>query len=465
MRGRLLIPALILLLHTPSFAQSNDGMIDFHQSVEAQIRQLEQRVGGDQRATKQAVVYRWLIQLYTMVERYDDAEQAYQKILAFFPSDLGTLNSYATFQIEVREDYEAAAKTLSDANAWAREIDETSVHRGTTLTIWAELELLRADNPRAIQLSKQALDLVGDDDRPRALRALGHGYANLEQFDEAADTFLELVAIEGGANRDDINTLLTLVPLTTTYSAEDVRDTVARAIEEEREHRHDRIRSTGGEVVVLTSADGAALEGTLRYESGKIGAVLFVPNIGSRRSIFTPYEQLLFIDGFTTLSIDLRGHGGSRADSLLSWDTLPTEHRDRLSDDVTAAFRHLSGLGYSDGDIAIVTEGLGSTVVEKALQRSQLRPAVVYLSPTFDPDDRELKNAIAFHGDSPVLVYFSSEDLSAMRSLTVFQDAGKHERLETRMFDDAGHGTEILQSEPPALDSLQAWLRRTLDGQ
>ena len=462
---RVTIAALALCLWAaPLPAQPDEGVIDFHQSVEAQIRQLEQRVGGDQRATKQAVIYRWLIQLYTMVERYDDAEDAYQKILAFFPSDLGTLNSYATFQIEVREDYDDAAKTLSDANAWAREIDETSVHRGTTLTIWAELELLRADNPRAIQLAQHALQLVGDDGRPRALRALGHGYANLERFDDAADTFLELVAIEGGANREDINTLLTLVPLSTTYSAEDVRETVARAIEDERGRRHDRVRAGGGEVVVMESSDGARLEGTLRHGADKIGAVLFVPDIGSRRSIYTPYEQLLYIDGFTTLSIDLRGHGGSRTDSLLSWDTLPAVHRERLSDDVAAAFRHLSGLGYADADIAVVTGGLGCTVVEKALQRNRLRPAVVYLSPTFDPDDRELTNAIAFHGDAPVLVYFSGEDLSAMRSLTVFQDAGEHEHLETRMFDDAGHGTEILQAEPAALDGLQAWLRRTLDG-
>ena len=65
MRGRLLIPALVLLLHSPSSsAQSDEGMIDFRQSVDTQIRQLEQRVGGDQRATRQAVIYRWLIQLY-----------------------------------------------------------------------------------------------------------------------------------------------------------------------------------------------------------------------------------------------------------------------------------------------------------------------------------------------------------------------------------------------------------------
>jgi len=463
MRGPLLIPALVLVLHSlPSYAQSGGGMIDFRASVEQQIQNLEQRVGGDQRATRQAVIYRWLIQLYTAVERYDDAEQAYQSILAFFPSDLATLNSYATFLIEIRVDYDAAAKVLNDANAWAREIDETSVHRGTTLTIWAELELLRADNPRAIQLATHALDIVGEDDRPRALRALGHGYANLERFDEAADTFLELVAIEGGANREDINTLLTLVPLTTTYSAQDVRDIVVRAIAQERERRYQRVRDSGGEIVTLESGDGTMLEGTLRHAAGKKGAILFVPNIGSRRSIYTAYEQLLFIDDFTTLSIDLRGHGGSRTDSLLSWDTLPAQHRDRLADDVASALQYLAGLGYGADAIAVVTEGLGSTVVEKALQRAQLRPAVVYLSPTFDPGDRELRNAIAFHGDVPVLVYFSREDLSAMRSLSVFQDSGQHAGLETRVFDDAGHGTEILRSNPAALESLQGWLRRTL---
>jgi tetratricopeptide (TPR) repeat protein len=459
------IPVLVVCLYAaPAPAQPDEGMIDFRASVEQQILQLEQRVGGDQRATQQAVVYRWLIQLYTMVERYDDAERAYRNILAFFPSDLGTLNAYATFLIEVRGDLDAAAKVLSDANAWARETDPTSVYRGTTLTIWAELELDRADNPRAIQLSKHALHLVGPDDRPRALRALGSAYANLERFDEAADVFLELVAVEGGANREDINTLLTLVPLTTNYSAEDVRVTVERAIEEERERRHERIRESGGTAVTITSADGAVLEGTLRDGEDKIGAVLFVPDLGRRRETYTPYEQLLFIDGFTTLAVDLRGHGGSRADSLLSWDTLTAEHRERLTDDVTAALRYLQGLGYEDDDIAVVTAGLGSTVVEKAMRRDGLRTAAAYLSPVFDADDRELVNAIAFHGNAPVLIYISSEDLGALRSLTVFQESGEHTRLETDMFRDAGHGSEILKAEPAALDGLQQWLRRTLGG-
>ena len=73
-------------------------------------------------------------------------------------------------------------------------------------------------------------------------------------------------------------------------------------------------------VVTVTTDDGVRLEGTLRRAQGP-GAVLLVHDLGSRRSVYAPYAQLFFIDDLTTLSIDLRGHGNSRSDSLSSHES------------------------------------------------------------------------------------------------------------------------------------------------
>ena len=215
-------------------------------------------------------------------------------------------------------------------------------------------------------------------------------------------------------------------------------------------------------MVELSSSDGVILEGTLRRAPGP-GAVLFVPDLRGSRLAYTPYAQLLFIDDITTLSVDPRGHGASRADSLLSYDDLSEYHRARLIDDIGTAYRHLRSLGFRDEHIAVVSEGSGCALVEKAMQEEKATPAVTHLSPEFDPRDRDLIHAITFHPDLPVLVFFSDEDIAAMRSTQIFRETRKRSQLRTRMLRDAGRGLDLFRRNQEALEEFQEWARRTIN--
>jgi tetratricopeptide (TPR) repeat protein len=456
----LLLAVIISTLHTPASAQW-DGYIDFEMSIDRQIARLEGMVGGDSAAYKQVVMYQWLIQLYTMRNQLDEVESCYERILAFYPGDVNTLNAYAVFLIVHRGDLEKAEQTLHDAHLWAKARDDRSLEIGTTLQLRADLMLQIEEPDRALAYAQKGLEYMGEYASPPLLRTLGRAYRNLDRFDEAGVVFLRLIALESGVNRDDINELKLFIDKTSTYKAEELNKLIAQAIDLEDGERRQNIKDQGGEVIELQTEDGVLLEGTLRRTDGK-GAVLFVHDLGARREVYTPYEQLFFVDDITTLSIDLRGHGASRADSLLSYAEMSNLNQDQTTEDVTAAMDYLYDLGYENDKITIVAEGYACGVVEKAMYRSRISPPVVYLSPTFDELDLDLHTAFSFHTDRPTLVIFGNEDLSAMKSVQMFRETKDFSLLEQKMYERAGHGVDALRRVPKALTFFQAWVGRVL---
>jgi tetratricopeptide (TPR) repeat protein len=454
--------AMLLLAAAPVGGQDWRGYIDLERDIEAQIERLEQLVGGDGPARNQAVVLQWLIELYDSLGRTEDVARCYNRILALFPNDVGTLNRYGRYLMVTVEDYEQADRVLYEAHEWARATDARAVDLGTTFQLRAELTRRMGEYERSVRLADSALELLSLEQSGEALRIKAQSLAALERYDAAADTYLQLIGMERATNAEDINALKLIVPETESYLAGDVQGHIADAVEAFDRQYLARIELEGGTVVTFESEDGVSLEATFRHSDGP-GAVLFVHDIGSRRSVFTPYAQLFYIDGISSLAVDLRGHGGSRADSMLSYEGLSSYHRDQLSADVLAAFRHLKRtLSLDDGDIAIVSAGSACAIVEKALHRERLAPPVVHLSPSFPATDRELATAISFHPDSAALIIAAREDLGALRAIDVFSSSKPRQRLVTRVYEDAGHGVEALRRVAVALEGLQEWLRRVV---
>lgn len=456
----LIICATLLIVGWSNRARAQyDGAIDFDQSVVRQIRQLEGMVRGDAPAPQQAVVLKWLTELYGMIEQYDQVERCYLRILDLYPSDVGVMNDYAVFLIDTRHDYSRADSLLMMANRWARNIDKRSVFRGRTWELWGRLAYIQRDYAIASRRAELSLELLEGTLRVDPLRLAGRSYRELGQYDLAAESYFELIAILGGSVPEDINELQLFVAKTEKYSDGSLREHISVTIARAKSDRIAKIEAEGGSVIEVRSDDGVKLEATLRRAAGP-GAVLFVPDVRAQRSVYAPYAQLLFIDDITTLSVDLRGHGASRADTLPSWDDLSAYHREQLEKDVAAAYRYLRALGFEDEDIAVVSAGLGCALVEKAMRGEKASPSITHLSPAFDPSDRDLMHAVAFHPDRPVLVIFSQEDLGAMRSIQVFRNVKDRSQLQTRALTDAGRGVQTLHRSPEALEAFQQWARR-----
>jgi hypothetical protein len=134
-----------------------------------------------------------------------------------------------------------------------------------------------------------------------------------------------------------------------------------------------------------------------------------------------------------------------------------------LASDIVAGFRFLKNeTQLEDGQIAIVAEGQASALVEKAIHDAHLIAPVVHLSPSFEKQDVELMNAVAFHPDQPLLVVFSAEDLQVMISVDLLRNVKEFTQLDLKMLSDAGHGVDMLRRDEKALEFFQEWVGKTL---
>jgi len=459
----------MLVLFAPAVcSQTTGGVIDLRADAAVQIEQIESILEDprDMPAPNQVVFLRWLIELYEFVGETDKVEPCYRRILSFYPYDVGTLNAYARFLFEQKEAPARAESLLYDAALWGKYTDARSLDRGHTFELLSRVELTNGRLEEAIRDAETAIALVDEESAAGPLRVLAEAYVRSGAFDQAADTYLELIALERGLVREDINALK-LFADKSKYETGDLNDVIAKTVERKNEDRRRRLEATGAEQVVISSEDGVRLEASLRrgQGSGPGGAVLFIHDLGGTRAGFVPFAELLFVDGVTTLSVDLRAHGGSRTDSLLSIEDLTGHHAEALVDDIIAGYRYLAEkFAIADGRVVVVAAGRSCALVEKALYRGHLSAPVVYLSPVFDRDDRGLRNAIAFHADLPMLVLYSTEDFEVRRTLQVFTDVKSFPHLDARPLSDAGHGIDILRRDPGALERFRAWILESLAG-
>jgi tetratricopeptide (TPR) repeat protein len=466
-----LVVLVALLCAAGARAQDSSGKIDTRESIDTQIRHLEQLVGGDIAAEKQAVTLRWLADLYASIGQLDRAAGAFEQILVFFPGDAATSNAYAAMLLDQRHDPAGAEAVLARAIEWSRASATPPPFLGRTYALEARalLELGRRDD--ALQAADRAVSMLDEDAAEDAVRVRARCLADLGRRDDARATYLSLIGTTGDSNPDDDAALIALLSASKTVDAGAFDATVAGAVADARRARADAARAEGAKIVELQGEGGVRLEATLRRGKSR-AAILFVPDLGGRRSAFTPYAQLFTSDGVTTLTVDPRGHGDSRTDSIPSYGSMPERQRERLASDVATAWRYLRDkVGVPVDGIAIVVEGGACTTVEQAIHEHGVVAAVVHLSPLFTADDRDLTAALSFRPPKPMLAVASDEDAFAMRSLWLLDEAGADTSgsdrsgappsVTTRVFRFSGHGVELLR-DPANFAVVSSWTRKAI---
>lgn len=459
-RRRILLSLLALaalVAAGSAFAQDTSGTMDFQEAVRKQIAHVQQRLefGKDLPVRRQRVLLTWLIELYEITGNERGIEACYRRIIDFIPYDVVTLNNYAAFLLE-RGRVGEAERCTSAARRYHEYANAPDTDRGRTFELDARVALASGDTTAAVRAAERAVDVTGER-VPGPLRALAESYTLAGRYDDAVATYLALIALERGRNANDINAAQVILERAPAYDASNFNAAVTEAIESHDAERIAEIEAQGAEVVRVKTGDGVVLEGTLRRSNGSTAA-LFVHAPGSTRDVYTVPEQLLFVEGVTTLSVDLRGHGGSRSDSLSGYAALSGHHVAMFPADILACFRRLEELtGLADTHITIVSAGSACALVEKAIHEGGIAPSVVHLSPMFDRNDRDLVNALSFHPDRPFLVIVSTEDLRAQRSLAFLLQTKEREHLKTRRLTDAGHGPDTLK-DPETLAYFVDWV-------
>ncbi len=450
---------VLLLVATPVLAQDVTGTIDTREAIEKRIYELENMLGGDVSAERQAVTLRWLADLYVSVGRLNDAEAAYDRILVFYPYDTAASNAYAEFLLDTRGDADRALEATRSAIAWARSSDSPPLYLGQTFAIRARAFAHLGKCDDAIRVADEAILLSQEDAADDARRTRSRCLSMQGKDADAKAQLLEVIGDTGGSSPDDKSALIALLAKDNKkVSPSEVDRAIQSAIAASRKERTANLAREGATVVELTSRDRVRLEATLRPGDGA-SAVLFVPEASGRRATFTPFAQLLTLDGYTTLTLDPRGQGDSRCDSLPAFDAMSEHHRNAIADDIATAFQYLVDKRHIEPTrIVVIAAGDACSVVERTMHEHNIAPPVVYLSPVFPDADRDLASAVSFRPPAKALVLASKEDVYAVRSLYAFQTALATDRVTAKVYPSGGHGASLLR-EPAYFLDVDTWVK------
>jgi tetratricopeptide (TPR) repeat protein len=448
----------IAFVAAPVHAQDSSGAVDTRASTKQQIAQLESLCTGDTPFDKQTVYLRWLADLYTLSGNLEAAQRSFERILDFQPYDVATTNLYATFLLDHKRDAAAAAKVCETAIGWGSKLQPAPLFLGQTYALYARALRDLGRYQESIAEVEKARARLDADTAEDALRTEAMSFKALGKNDEAIKAFEELVGLTGASNADDTNALIALETAKKgSINADAFRKRMHTLVDNARKERAEALQHEGAEMVVLEGDGHARLEGTLRRGKGT-AAIVLVPDLGGRRSAYTPYAQLLALDGFTTLAIDPRGHGDSRCDSLPSFVQLSADQRDKIPSDIATAQRYLrETLKIPASKIAVIAEGAACGDVEHAMHDLNLDAIVVHLSPILDPLDRDVAAALQFRAPRPTLLVVSDEDAFSVQSVNAIRQVRTKDPFEVHTVHASGHGVGILH-EPEHYAWVSSWL-------
>jgi tetratricopeptide (TPR) repeat protein len=446
---------------SPQGQPGSSGTIDLDIQKQQKIAEIQARLQSDLDILpdRQVVLLRWLIELLVSTGRVEEARSCYLKILSFYPNDVETLNDFGVFLIESAGDTLSARKVLRDAAQYNRHLNTPAQVAGTTHFLLGKLSYWQGDYSRAVQLFESARLSFGNDPPELLLWLLAQSFERLEQYDQAARTYLELIGRGGGLDDRVTEALRQIHSRAGHYRDSSVEALIERALVEDTARRRAELQTVGAKLVTFDGSEGFPLEGTLYSPDGNLG-VLFVTDVGHRRLVWRAYAQLLFVDGISSLAYDLRGHGGSRTEAVPARDRLTAEHLIQFPADIEAALALLDrSTGGQLQRRIVVAEGAACGWVEQALHQQSEATAVLYISPLFDTDNRELAHSLAFRRDRPTLMVFSAEDVLAAASVRYLSEIKPHSRLKIIRLIRAGHGIEALSRDPEAVSRFQNWIQ------
>jgi dienelactone hydrolase len=205
----------------------------------------------------------------------------------------------------------------------------------------------------------------------------------------------------------------------------------------------------------LETTDGLVLIGTF-YAPEDVEppwpGVILLHMLWSDRSAWDEYAIELASNGFAVFTLDMRGHGETggevnwdlaKEDIQLIWDTLA------------------SNPNIDPGRIGIVGASIGANMALVSGADEPDTRTVVLLSPGLSYAGVETTDAMVGYGERPVFIAASQEDTySANSSEKLYELAIGESRLD--MYQDAGHGTFMLENQPELGGEIIVWMQEFL---
>jgi alpha-beta hydrolase superfamily lysophospholipase len=207
---------------------------------------------------------------------------------------------------------------------------------------------------------------------------------------------------------------------------------------------------------VWIPVDGLELAGTFYYPQNHAPpwpGVILIHMLYGDRTQWNSFPQELIEAGIAVLSIDLRGHGETGGE--VDWDLAVS--------DLQQVWNYFTGQQDIDLDrTAYIGASIGANLALIASSNESSVRTAVLLSPGLSYAGVETEEAMLTFGDRPVLIIASQDDVYAANSSSTLHTNAIGES-QLIMYQNAGHGTLMFQSEPELSQAITEWLTLYLE--
>lgn len=209
------------------------------------------------------------------------------------------------------------------------------------------------------------------------------------------------------------------------------------------------------ESLILKTSDGLAIAADY-YEApeGRRYALLLHMMPATKESWRTTALALRDL-GFSSLAIDLRGHGQSDGGPKGYAEFSDAEHQQKIRD-VEAAWTELKQRGATPENTAVFGASIGANLAIRILAQERLSAGVA-LSPGLDYHGVRTQDAArALVEPQDLLVIASAEDVFAYQTGETLSQGNDHVTFWGR--EDLGHGTSMFDNDSDLLKAAVDWV-------
>lgn len=294
-------------------------------------------------------------------------------------------------------------------------------------------------------------------------------YDQLDQRDEASAILVEDLVAARGVDPELRARLRRLYRTTPQGRPLEVELEVERRVIAREAKEVAEIEAAGGSVIRVEASDGFLLVATLYPAAGKAGgavpAALLVPMLGGGRGDYDSLGLALARAGISALCLDPRGHGASVTEELPNARTFREDMPRHLHGallDLAAGIDYLQKAPASRGQpLVVIGASLGGFMAALETAGEESVKAIVLLSPgTAEP----FVEAVGRRHDRPTLLVAGSDDPGARAGAEAMLARLDRSRSALAVYDDAGHGTEMLERVPELTPFVVRWVKGALKG-
>lgn len=211
----------------------------------------------------------------------------------------------------------------------------------------------------------------------------------------------------------------------------------------------------------LSTEDHFPVAYEMKRASQPRGAVLLVHGLGSSLDEWYTLGKALRKEGWTTLAVDLRGHGESTylGKDEIRWNEMTVEGRLSSLRDVEAAAVYLKKqVPEAENNLWIAGSSFGAALALRyAVSDPEVR-GVILLSPGLKFGGVDIEEAASAYRQRPVLMAAARDDFGAVRAAETIAGLIPSPDKKVLIREEAGHGAPMLDASPDLKKEVLAWL-------